>query len=270
MSKSTDSGTRSLSTNGCNAARPEGACDLKLGLIGDNIAQSRAPCLHEMAGRLTNLTISYERLVPRELGTRFEEIFASCEANGFRGINVTYPYKELAASKVKINDPVVRAMGAVNTVLFERSGPIGFNTDYSGMIAAYRGVLGDRAAGRVCMIGAGGVGKAVAFAMLKLGLERLWIVDLDRRKAENLAARLKAVSPATPVSVADDAEAIAAHVDGLVNCTPVGMVGHEGTPLPREQMRSGQWAFDAVYTPIDTQFLTDAVAEGLIAISGYE
>ncbi len=248
----------------------DGACDLKLGLIGDNIAQSQAPRLHHLAGRLVNLAISYERLVPRELEAGFEEIFAGCEANGFRGINVTYPYKELAATKVKIVDPVVRAMGAVNTVLFERSGPVGFNTDYSGMIAAYRSVRGDRAAGRVCMVGAGGVGKAVAFALLKLGLERLWIVDLDWRKAEDLAARLNAVSPGISVSVSNDIEAIAAHADGLVNCTPVGMVGHEGTPLPRKQMRRGQWAFDAVYTPVDTQFLTDAVAEGLTAISGYE
>lgn len=248
----------------------EGACDLKLGLIGDNIGPSRAPLLHEMAGKLSNLTISYERLVPRELGAGFDEILAECEASGFRGINVTYPYKELAAGRVKIADPVVRAMGAVNTIIFEPSGPMGFNTDYSGMIAAYRGVLGDRSAGRVCMIGAGGVGKAVAFALLQLGLERLWIVDLDRRKAENLATRLKAVSPESSVSVMDDAGAIAAHVDGLVNCTPVGMVGHEGTPLPREQMRCGQWAFEAVYTPLETQFLADAVDEGLTVISGYE
>jgi len=270
MSKSTEPEIRSFSPGGASPARPEDACDLKLGLIGDNIAPSRAPLLHEMAGKLSNLTISYERLVPRELGAGFEEIFSSCEANGFRGINVTYPYKELAAGMVKIADPVVRAMGAVNTIIFEPSGPMGFNTDYSGMISAYRGVRGNLAAGRVCMIGAGGVGKAVAFALLKLGLEQLWIVDLDRPKAENLAARLKAVSPGTPVSVADDTAAIAPHADGLVNCTPVGMVGHEGTPLPRSQMRRGQWAFDAVYTPLETQFLLDATAEGLTVISGYE
>lgn len=248
----------------------EGACDLKLGLIGDNIAQSQAPRLHRLAGRLANLTVSYERLVPRELGTSFDETFALCQAGGFRGINVTYPYKELAASRVKIGDPVVRSIEAVNTIIFEPSGPMGFNTDYSGMMGAYRSIRGDRAAGSVCMIGAGGVGKAVAFALLKLGLERLWIIDLDRRKAEHLAARLNAVSPGIPVSVSDDTQSVAAHADGLVNCTPVGMVGHAGTPLPRSQMRGGQWAFDAVYTPVDTRFLTDAAAVGLTVISGYE
>lgn len=270
MSKNPDTDASSLSRSRRHPAKPEGATHLKLGLIGDNIAQSKAPILHGIAGRLANLTISYERLVPRELGISFDETIAGCAANGFRGLNITYPYKEVAARRVEIDDPVVRAMGAINTVVFERSGPTGFNTDYSGMIAAYRGVRGDRAAGRVCMIGAGGVGKAIAFALLKLGLEALWIVDQDRTKAEDLAERLSAVAPGLPVSVVEETAAIAAQADGLINCTPVGMVGHEGTPLPRAQMRHGQWAFDAVYTPIETQFIADALAEGLTVISGYE
>jgi shikimate dehydrogenase len=48
------------------------------------------------------------------------------------------------------------------------------------------------------------------------------------------------------------------------------MVGYEGTPLPREKLRGAGWAFDAVYTPLDTQFLRDAAAGGLAVIGGYE
>ena len=243
---------------------------LKLGLIGDNIGQSKAPLLHVTAGRLAGLAATYDRLVPRELGAGFDEIFAQCAARGYGGINVTYPYKEDAAPKVEIADPTVRAIGAVNTVLFGPAGPKGFNTDYSGFIAAYRDARGDRPAGRVCMIGAGGVGKAIAFALLKLGLESLRIVDVNVAKAEALAVSLHAVSPATVIEVAGEAAGIAGTADGLINCTPVGMVGYEGTPLPREQMKGAQWAFDAVYTPIVTQFLSDAAAEGLATISGFE
>jgi shikimate dehydrogenase len=68
---------------------------------------------------------------------------------------------------------------------------------------------------------------------------------------------------------ADPAEA-AAGAYGIINCTPVGMVGYGGTLLPRELMADASWAFDAVYTPVDTQFLKDAKAEGLTIISGYE
>jgi shikimate dehydrogenase len=48
------------------------------------------------------------------------------------------------------------------------------------------------------------------------------------------------------------------------------MVGYDGTPVPRELMAGSEWAFDAVYTPVDTQFLQDATAEGLQVMSGYE
>jgi shikimate dehydrogenase len=251
-------------------ASRKGAPTLKLGLIGDNIAHSKAPLLHSLAGTLAGLDVSYERLVPRELGLGFDDLLASCAAGGYRGINITYPYKELAARRVRIDDPLVRAMSAVNTVIFEPDATRGFNTDYSGFTAAYRQARGESRAGRVGMIGAGGVGKAVAFALLNLGLDALWVVDLDRAKAADLDARLNAAAPGLPVTLADSAAALPAGLDGVINCTPVGMVGYEGTPLPRERMHGAVWAFDAVYTPLETPFLKDAAAEGLTVISGYE
>lgn len=111
--------------------------DIRLGLIGDNIARSRSPLLHELAGRQNGCAVTYDRLVPRDLGRSFEEVFEACAAGGYRGINVTYPYKERVASMVAIPDPLVRAIGAVNTVLFEPNGPQGFNTDHSGFKFAY-------------------------------------------------------------------------------------------------------------------------------------
>jgi shikimate dehydrogenase len=270
MSKHAEAAVGGGSKAGDARIGSEGAPDLRLGLIGDNIAQSKSPLLHTLAGKLAGLAISYERLVPRELGTSFEDTFAACAAGGYRGVNVTYPYKEQAARRVAIADPVVQAMGAVNTVLFEPAGPLGFNTDYSGFAAAYRSVRGERPAGSVCILGAGGVGKAVAFALLKSGLEALWVVDPDRTKAADLASRLRAAAPGLSVELPEDVGAVADGIDGWVNCTPVGMVGYEGTPLPPERMQGAQWAFDAVYTPLETRFLAAAAAAGVTAISGYE
>ncbi len=68
--------------------------DVRLGLIGDNIARSRSPLLHVEAGRLCGLEVSYERLVPADMGLSFEAVFERCRDGGFSGINVTYPYKE--------------------------------------------------------------------------------------------------------------------------------------------------------------------------------
>lgn len=243
---------------------------VKLGLIGDNITRSKSPRLHRTAGRLTGLDVSYDRLIPKDLHLTFDEVFEQARASGFRGVNVTYPYKELAAAKVSVADPLVRAIGAVNTVVFAPDGPQGFNTDYTGFMRAYRLVRGERDPGVVCLIGTGGVGKAVAFGLLGLKAGTIRLVDLDITKAKALRDALAATGSQTTVELHTSATEAAAGADGLINCTPVGMVGLEGTPLPEDAMSGAAWAFDAVYTPVDTQFLKDAEARGLTVISGYE
>ena len=244
--------------------------DFRLGLIGDNIAASQSPRLHRIAGRLNGRVVIYDRLVPRETGLEFDALFDRAAQGGYRGVNVTYPYKERAAGRVVIEDPLVQAIGAVNTVVFDAGGPHGFNTDYSGFVAAYRHVRGNAGPGRVLMIGAGGVGKAVAFGLIALGVTELRIADRDLAKADALADALRAARPALSVQTGTEATDLAPGCDGLINCTPVGMVGYGGTPLPRAAMTGAAWVFDAVYTPVDTPFLTDAAAEGLTVISGYE
>ncbi|WP_103334645.1 shikimate dehydrogenase family protein [Pseudotabrizicola formosa] len=243
---------------------------IHLGLIGDNIAKSQSPRLHRLAGAQNGRRVIYDQLVPAERGLPFDALFDWVRDTGYRGVNVTYPYKERAVAKVRIDDPLVRGIGAVNTVLFDEGGPHGFNTDYSGFIAAYRRVRGAALPGPVLMIGAGGVGKAVAFGLVALGLTEIRIADRDLPKAQALAGALSAARPGLTAQAGTEAAIMAAGVSGIINCTPVGMVGYEGTPLPREDLAAGQWVFDAVYTPVETRFLQDAGAAGLQVISGYE
>ena len=243
---------------------------LKLGLIGDNIALSRAPLLHRLAGAQTGIAVTYDRLVPKDRGETFAEVFEDCMDGGYRGINVTYPYKEVVLRDLRIDDPLVRAIGAVNTVIFHGDGPRGHNTDYSGFPAAYRPLRGGDGPGRVLLIGAGGAGRAVAFGLIALGATELRLVDRDRAKAEALAGDLRRAVPDLAVTTGTDAVAAARGASGLVNCTPVGMAGHDGTPLPRDAMAGAIWAFDAVYTPADTRFLSDAAAQGCQVIPGWE
>ncbi len=92
----------------------------------------------------------------------------------------------------------------------------------------------------------------------------------DPSRASALADALKAVRPGLVTSTGSDAAALAAGTGGLVNCTPVGMIGYDGTPLERIAMTGAAWVFDAVYTPLETQFLNDAAQEGLQIIYGYE
>lgn len=243
---------------------------VKLGLIGDNIIHSKSPLLHRTAGQLTGLDVTYDRLIPKDMGLSFDEVFELAHASGFRGINITYPYKEVVTSKVTVSDPLVRGIGAVNTVVFDFDGPKGFNTDYTGFMNAYRSVRGTKQPGVVCLIGTGGVGKAVAFGLIGLGAQAIHCVDLDPAKAASLADTLVALGSQTRIEVFGDAVAAVDGADGIINCTPLGMVGIGGSPLPDDAMQGSAWVFDAVYTPVDTQFLQDAQRAGLTVISGYE
>ncbi|MBY6153701.1 shikimate dehydrogenase [Vannielia litorea] len=244
--------------------------DLLLGLIGDNIAASSSPRLHRLAGAQNGMEVQYDSLIPPAIGEDFDTIFARCAREGYRGVNVTYPYKEYVARKVEVSDPLVAAMGAVNTVLFEPGGPTGWNTDYTGFMAAYRAARGEVGPGKVCLVGTGGVGRALAFALVALEAAELRLVDRDTAKAEALAEELRAASRGTEVVTGTEVDALAAGATGLVNATPVGMVGHDGTAIPARCLPGAEWAFDAVYTPLDTRFLQDAEAAGLSIISGFE
>ena len=243
---------------------------VRLGLIGDHIAASRAPRLYAIAGRMRGVEVTYDLLVPAELGVGFDALFERCAAGDYHGLNITYSYKERAAARVAIESPLVRSIGAVNTIVFAPDGPRGFNTDHTGFIAAWRARFEPARPGVVCQVGAGGVGRAVAFGLAELGAEAIRLFDLDRARAERLAAALRDARPETQTTVAARLEDAAAGARGIVNCSPVGMVGHDGTPAPRGLMSGAEWAFDAVYTPVDTRFLADAAAAGLATLSGYE
>lgn len=243
---------------------------IRLGLIGDHIAASRAPRLYAIAARMRRVEITYDLLVPAELGVGFDTLFERCAAGGYDGINITYPYKERAAARVAMESPFVRAIGAVNTIVFAPDGPRGFNTDHTGFITAWRTRFEPARPGVVCQVGAGGVGRAVACGLAELGATAIRLFDLDRARAESLAAALRAARPGIEVTVFADREEAACGARGIVNCSPVGMVGHGGSPVPIGLMEGAEWAFDAVYTPVDTRFLADAAAAGLATLSGYE
>jgi shikimate dehydrogenase len=247
-----------------------GAPTLKLGLIGDNIAASRAPDLHRIAGRLNNVDVQYDRLVPKELNQTFDQIFESCPDNGYQALNITYPYKEHVVSQVTIDDPMVRAIAAVNTVVFDGKSPKAYNTDYTGFIAAYEQVRAGAAPGVCCLVGTGGVGRALAFGLVKLGADEIRLFDRDSAKAQQLAYDLNALAPQTVVTAVDDLDVATANCDGLLNGTPVGMVGYPGSAFEPKATDQAEWVFDAVYTPIETMFLQSAKAAGAQIISGYE
>ncbi len=244
---------------------------IQLGLIGEGISKSSAPRLHEFLGMLHGLPVSYVRIDSKERPDfDFAEVLKSCGDNGFRGVNVTHPFKERVRSLIDVPDSDVARIGAINTVVFDSDPPRGFNTDYSGFYGAFRHRFGDSAPGKVLIVGTGGVGKAMAFSLARLGASGIWLYDIDAERANALCGTLSDAGIDAAVVAADDFHSAVRDADGLINGTPIGMWTNPGNPFPTEAIGGQRWAFDAVYTPVQTEFLKAAQAKSLDIMSGYD
>ncbi len=118
------------------------------------------------------------------------------------------------------------------------------------------------------IVGAGGVGSAVAFALTALGAPKLTIVDKDLAKAKALARALG--ESEVKVDVRSALNTDLRGVEGVVNCTPIGMAGYPGSPIDASLLGPQRWAFEAIYTPRQTKFSLAAVDVGLKIMEGYE
>ncbi|TMH40114.1 MAG: shikimate dehydrogenase, partial [Betaproteobacteria bacterium] len=166
---------------------------LLLGLIGAGIQRSLSPALHEEEGRHHGLRVHYQLIDLDAAAAGVEALPALLSAvriMGFAGINVTYPCKQAVMPLLDALSEEARAIGAVNTVVRDGSRLVGHNTDGSGWSWGFRRALPHADLSRVVLLGAGGAGSACADAVLRLGAERLIIVDKEGPRAAELALRL--------------------------------------------------------------------------------
>lgn len=244
---------------------------IKLGLIGNSISQSRAPFLHKMLGDIYGVDVSYELHDP---GTSdragFEAELKKMQEAGYTGTNITFPFKQLAVEYVDLPDVAVNEVGATNTLYLADAQISATNTDYTGFILGYRSRRGDKPAGRSLMLGAGGVGRAVAFGLFQVGATELGIFDLNPESSAALVQSLKNQGYSAHQVLPADLTSAVASAEGLINCTPIGHYATPGNPVDPSLFGGQQWAFDAVYVPIDTEFLKCAHQAGLEIVSGFD
>jgi shikimate dehydrogenase len=243
-----------------------------IGLIGSGIAPSRSPALHQREGAAQGLAYIYRLIDLDALGLGVEalpELILAARRLGFTGLNITHPCKQAVIPLLDALSPDARALGAVNTVVFEPGGrAVGHNTDWSGFAESFRRELADVARERVVLFGAGGAGAAVAHALLTLGAGALAIVDVDQARAECLAADLRDRFGKERAVAAFDPGLAVEFADGVVNATPVGMTAHPGMPMACELLRPDLWVADVVYFPIETAFLRAARERGCRTMAG--
>src|SRR5215212_6959717 len=241
---------------------------LLLGLIGSPIMSSAAPAMHEAAAQALGLRAQYRLIdIAGADRAKLSAMLEGVRLLGFSGVNVTFPYKEAVIPLLDALAPGAAAIGSANTVVVRDGKLSGHNTDATGFAAAFKAVLGSSGDAPVALIGAGGVGRAIGFALAELGTRALNIFDSDAGKANALATRLEA---RMAVRVCRDVAQALGGAGGVINGTPIGMLPNRDSPVPAELLHAGLWVADAVYTPLWTPLLLAARACGCRLMTGRE
>lgn len=252
----------------------------RLAVIGDPVAHSRSPQMHQPALDAAGIECSYVRihLKPDEI----EEALTLFRENDFIGINVTIPHKGTVAALVSEQTEVARRTGSVNTVVFDAEGPVGHNTDAPGWKRAVREEFSiDLSDLRILILGAGGgAGKAAAVQCALDRCERLVLANRTIEKAQALVADLrpsiidpdKLEGPASrlvAVPWSEDAlEDQLENIDLIVNATSLGMKRSDGEVVPARLLQPHHLVYDMIYSPPRTRLIADAEAAGARAVNG--
>jgi shikimate dehydrogenase len=243
-----------------------------LGLIGANIMGSLSPALFADAFAAAGIDGFYHLMdVDRLREGRLATLLDAIKVASFAGANITYPFKQEIIALLDAVDPQAAQIGAVNTVAIGPDGrTTGYNFDRQGWRNSFVESLGPDSAkdATVVLVGAGGAGRAVAFALMDLGVAALILHDREAARAHALAADLAMYYGASRCRVASDLERDIATAQGVVNATQVGMRGFPGNPVPTGALKSSIWAADVIYTPIETEFIKAAAAKGARVLNG--
>jgi shikimate dehydrogenase len=229
----------------------------KVGLIGWPVAHSVSPAMHNAAFAALGLDWQYDLLPVRPRG--LARSLAALIKDGYRGFNVTVPYKQavLRLKQVEEVEASAAEIGAANTLtVIEGGGLRASNTDWHGFLDDLTAHAIDIQGMKSCLLGTGGSSKGVAYALRQAGAEAITCVSRKPTGKDTIGY--------------SDFAGVCASFDLIVNCTPVGMPPRinespwpQGAPFPK-----GAILIDLVYNPPVTRLMRDAQAAGAQTIGG--
>jgi len=229
----------------------------KFAVIGSPIAHSKSPTLHE-AG-FAELDIEAEfgaiEVAPEDLG-----FWLSTNMLDYTGVAVTIPHKEKMLGLVEKVSPAAQCIGAVNTLFWENEVLYGTNTDCLGVLRAVQTEITDLQGKNVLILGAGGAARAAVFAM-QTAEAKVAIWNRTTKRAVELAEEFSAEAVESIAALNPD------KFDLVINATSVGLKEWK-SPLPEDFWTPHHVAFDMVYDPLETRFLSEAADVGARTITG--
>ena len=243
-------------------------------VIGDPIAQSKSPAIHSFWLARLGIAADYKasRVDTSELG---EFLNTRRPDPDWRGCNVTMPHKQAVIPFLDRLDPLAASVGAVNTIIPEDGGLVGYNTDVPGFLEPLRPLLDQTHYFRMArVLGTGGAARAIVKGLAD---EKLVIV-LAGRDPDKARALLDELDPhgehhavdiahfAVPTDFAfDDREQC---LDLVVNASSLGMIGQPPLTFDLSHAPPGSIFYDIVTSPLETAFLKMARAAGFQTVDG--
>ena len=239
---------------------------LMAGVMGWPVMHSRSPLMHNYWMEQQGLAGTYVFLEIKP-GT-LEPALRALHPLGFSGCNLTIPHKLDAMDIVDEVDDVAKKIGAISCVVVREDGSLfGTNNDWLGFLGNLKQTYPDWRAdeGPITVIGAGGGGRAVVYALLREGVKELRLVNRTRSKAEAIAEEYGGPITVLPWEERHDAlEGVAT----AVNVTSQGMVGEAALDLRLDKLSTSALAADIIYTPLETPYLAAARERGNRTING--
>jgi len=246
---------------------------IRLAVIGDPVAHSASPPMHNAALRACGIDAAYCRLHihPDEL-TAALRLFPE---KGFIGVNCTIPHKAaVLAALPEVDDHAIRA-GGVNTIRVGKDGRLqGFSTDGLGLERAVLEQFGvELRDQRVLVLGAGGgAGHAVSRHCAAAGVRHLALVNRTVDKLHSMQEAIAGIYPRDLLSVhpwTDAALAKALEVSDLVvNCSSLGMKPDDPSPIPATLISPRHLLYDTIYTTAHTPLMREAEKAGARSANG--
>jgi shikimate dehydrogenase len=231
-------------------------------VIGDPIAHSKSPLIHNFWLRKLSIDADYRatHVTPDDLPAFIEARRADPD---WRGCNVTIPHKVAMLDLVADPGGVRDSIGAMNTVVRREGGDLlGTNTDAAGFYAPIADL--DLVGAPVAIVGAGGAARAVLFALSRMDVGKVTILNRSPLKGAALLGRFGLKGDALPLT------ARLPEAKLLVNTSALGMEGQPPLELDLLPLPSDAIVYDIVYAPLHTPLLDAAEARGLETIDGLE
>ena len=231
----------------------------KFGIIGYPLAQSASPAFFNNKFKNEDIDAQY---IPFEIENIEELPRILAENPELCGFNVTIPYKQKVMDYLEVLSEGAKEIDAVNVVkvTHDSEGKAhlqGFNSDVIGFTRSIEKLVKGKHS-KALILGTGGASKAIAYSLKQLGIEYLFV---SRNAGEQ------------KIAYSDITKEIMESHTLIVNCTPLGMVGHgidQCPDIPYEMLGEGHLLYDIVYNPENTLFLQKGAARGATAKSGYE